>query len=177
MRYLHFTYKMETEFVLPLMQYVVSVLYFVILVSKFNFFHKIFLIAGIYFISKFNENLNHYLQLTIKHELKDKKLVKEKLEKGEKNIYSMPSGHAQYISFFVVFLCLFYKKIENSKLIRGNVVYALFIVTFILYVIEFFICMIYNYHTPLQYIAGTIVGGIVSCITFFILVAIIGKKI
>lgn len=63
---------MEVEFVLPMMQYVVSILYVIILLSEFNFFNKILLIAGIYFVSKFNENLNDYLQLTIKHELKDK---------------------------------------------------------------------------------------------------------
>ena len=165
------------EIISTLMQYVVSVLYFVILVSKFNFFHKILLLCSIYFVSKFNENLNNYLQLMIKAELPNKNSIDQKKKDGEKNIYGMPSGHSQYIAFFVVFLCLFYKKIENSKLIRGNVVYALFIVTFILYVIEFFICMTYNFHTPSEYIVGTIVGGIVSYITFFILFAIIRKKI
>jgi hypothetical protein len=89
----------------------------------------------------------------------------------------MPSGHAQYIAFFVVLLCLFYMKIKNSKLIRGNVIYALFIITFILYVYEFVICIVYNYHTPLEYIVGTIIGGLLSVVTFFILFAIIGKKI
>ena len=167
---------MEVEFVSPMMQYVVSILYVIILLSEFNFFNKILLIAGIYFVSKFNQNLNDYLQLTIKHELKDKKLVKEKLEKGEKNIYGMPSGHAQYIAYFLVFIYLFYMKTKNSKLIRGKFIFALLIVTFILYVVEFFICIIYNYHTPSEYIVGTIVGGVVSYITFFILVALIGKK-
>jgi hypothetical protein len=64
------------EIISTLMQYVVSILYVIILLSEFNFFNKILLIAGIYFVSKFNENLNDYLQLTIKHELKNKKLVK-----------------------------------------------------------------------------------------------------
>lgn len=164
------------EIVSTLMQYVVSVLYAIILLSKFNIFHKILLIVGIYYVSQFNENLNNYLQLTIKQKLPDKKLIEQKIKDGEKDIYGMPSGHAQYIAFFVVLLCLFYMKTKNSKLISGVVIYALFIITFILYVIEFFICIIYNYHTPLQYIAGTIVGGILSYITFFILVAIIGKK-
>lgn len=164
------------EIISTLMQYVVSVLYFVILVSKFNFFHKILLIISIYFVSKFNENLNNYLQLVIKAELPNKKLVEQKKKDGEKNIYGMSSGHSQYIAFFVVFLCLFYKKIENSKLIRGNVVYGLFIITFILYVCEFIISIVYSYHTPLQYIVGTIVGGLLSVVTFFILFAIIGKK-
>jgi membrane-associated phospholipid phosphatase len=164
------------EIVSTLMQYVVSVLYAIILLSKFNIFHKILLIVGIYYVSQFNQNLNNYLQLTIKQKLPDKKLIEQKTKDGEKDIYGMPSGHAQYMAFFVVLLCLFYMKIKNSKLISGGVIYALFIITFILYVVEFFICIIYNYHTPLQYIAGTIVGGILSYITFFILVAIIGKK-
>jgi hypothetical protein len=165
------------EIVSTLMQYAVSVLYFVILVSKFNFFHKILLIIGIYFVSKFNDNLNDYLQVMIKKELYDKNLINQKKKDSEKNIYGMPSGHAQYIAFFVVLLCLFYMKIKNSKLIRGNVIYALFIITFILYVYEFIICIVYNYHTPLEYIVGTIIGGLLSVVTFFILFAIIGKKI
>ena len=165
------------EIVLTLMQYAVLVLYFVILVSKFNFFHKILLIIGIYFVSKFNDNLNNYLQVMIKKELYDKNLIDQKKKDSEKNIYGMPSGRAQYIAFFVVLLCLFYMKIKNSKLIRGNVIYALFIITFILYVYEFVICIVYNYHTPLEYIVGTIIGGLLSVVTFFILFAIIGKKI
>lgn len=164
------------EIVSTLMQYMLPVFYFVILVSKFNFFHKILLTAGIYFVSKFNENLNDYLQLVIKQKLPDKTLIDQKKKDGEKNIYGMPSGHAQHIAFFMVFLCLFYMKIKNSKLIRGNVIYALFIITFILYVYEFVICIVYNYHTPLQYIVGTIIGGLLSVVTFFILFAIIGKK-
>jgi membrane-associated phospholipid phosphatase len=164
------------EIVSTLMQYVVSVLYFIILLSKFNIFHKILLIVGIYYVSQFNENLNNYLQLTIKQKLPDKKLIEQKIKDHEKDIYGMPSGHAQYIAFFVVLLYLFYMKTKNSKLISGVVIYALFIITFILYICEFIICIVYNYHTPLQYIAGTIVGGILSYITFFILVAIIGKK-
>ena len=165
------------EIVSNLMQYAISVLYFVILVSKFNFFHKILLIIGIYFVSKFNDNLNDYLQVMIKKELYDKNSINQKKKGSEKNIYGMPSGHAQYIAFFVVLLCLFYMKIKNSKLIRGNVIYALFIITFILYVYEFVICIVYNYHTPLEYIVGTIIGGLLSVVTFFILFAIIGKKI
>ena len=164
------------EIVSTLMQYVVSVLFFVILVSKFNFFHKILLVSSIYFVSKFNENISNYLQLMIKEELPDKKLIEQKKKDSEKNIYGMPSGHAQYIAFFVVLLCLFYMKIKNSKLIRGNVIYALSIITFILYVYEFIICIFYNYHTPLQYIVGTIIGGLLSVVTFFILFAIIGNK-
>jgi len=165
------------EFVSSLMQYVISVLYAIILFSKINIFHKILLTGGIYIVSKFNENLNNYLQLAIKQKLPNKQLIKEKIEDGEKNIYGMPSGYAQYIAFFLVFLYLLYTKTANSKLIRGKFIYALLIVTFILYVIEFFICIIYNYHTPLQYISGTIVGGIVSYITFFILFSVIGNKI
>jgi hypothetical protein len=166
------------DVVLTLMQYAVSVLYFVILVSKFNFFHKILLLSGIYFVSKFNDNLNDYLKLVIKQKLLDKTRIDKKKKDGEKNnMYGMPSGHAQHIAFFMVFLCLFYMKINNSKLIRGNVIYALFIITFILYVYEFVICIVYNYHTPLEYIVGTIIGGLLSVVTFFILFAIIGKKI
>lgn len=164
------------EIVSTLMQYIVSILYITISLSKFKFFHKVLLVGGTYMFSKLNQNLNDYLQLTIKHELKDKKLVKEKLEKGEKNIYGMPSGHAQYIAFFLVLIYLLYAKTKNGKLISSRFIYTLFIITFILYVIEFFICIIYNFHTPAEYIVGTIVGGIVSYVTFFILVAIIGKK-
>jgi hypothetical protein len=164
------------EIVSTLMEYVVSVLYIIILLSKFNIFHKILLIAGIYFVSQFNQNLNKYLQLTIKQKLPDKKLIEQKIKDGEKDIYGMPSGYAQYMAFFVVLLCLFYMKTKNSKLISGKVIYALFIITFILYVYEFIICIVYNYHTPLQYIVGTIIGGLLSVVTFFILVSIIGKK-
>ena len=91
------------EIISTLMQYVVSVLYFVILVSKFNFFHKILLIISIYFVSKFNENLNNYLQLLIKAELPTKNLVEQKKKDGEKNIYGMPSGHAQSVIFSTIY--------------------------------------------------------------------------
>jgi hypothetical protein len=77
------------EIVSTLMQYAVSVLYFVILVSKFNFFHKILLIIGIYFVSKFNDNLNDYLQVMIKKELYDKNLINQKKNDSEKNIYGI----------------------------------------------------------------------------------------
>jgi membrane-associated phospholipid phosphatase len=167
------------KIILFLMKVIIILLFIFILLSKFSIFHKIILIAGIYLASYLNGEFNDYLQVTIKHELKNKKLVEEKRKKGEKNIYGMPSGHAQYISFYMVLIYLFYANTnKDSRLFKGkyNYIYHLLIFIIGLYIVEFFICIINNYHTPLEYIAGSILGGIVSYITYIILFLTIAKK-
>ena len=167
------------QIILFLMQVVTILLFIYIILSKFSIFYKLLLVGGIYGISYLNGEFNDYLQLTIKHELKNKKLVEEKKKKGEKNIYGMPSGHAQYISFFMVIIYLFYANTnKDSRLFKGkyNYIYYLLIFIVMLYIIEFIICMVNNYHTPLEYIVGSVVGGVVSYITFIILFLVIGKK-
>jgi len=167
------------QIILVLMQIVTILVFVFILLSKFSIFHKILLIGGIYGISYLNGVFNDYLQLTIKHELKNKKLVEEKKKAGEKNIYGMPSGHAQYISFYMVLIFLFYANInKDGRFFKGkyNYIYYLLIFIIILNIIEFIICMVNDYHTPLEYVAGIFVGGIVSFITFFVLFLIVGKK-
>lgn len=165
------------ELVLSLMQYVITSLYIIIIISKISIFHKILFIGGIYISTIQSEKINNYLQLTIKQKLPSKQLIKEKIEEGEKNIYGMPSGHAQYISFFVGFLFLFYMKTMHSKLIGNKYISILLIVTCILYIYEFITCIVNNYHTPEQYIAGTILGILLSFVSFFIIFILVGKKI
>lgn len=167
------------EIVIFLMQVVTILLFIFIMLSKFSIFHKLVLIGGIYGLSYINGEFNDYLQLTFKHELKNKKLIEANKQKGEKNIYGMPSGYAQYISFYVVLIYLFYANInKDSRLFKGkyNYIYYLLIFIVILYIIEFIICIVNNYHVTLEYVVGSVVGGIVSYITFIILFSIIGKK-
>lgn len=167
------------EIVVFLMQVVTILLFIFIMLSKFSIFHKLVLIGGIYGLSYINGEFNDYLQLTFKHELKNKKLIEANKQKGEKNIYGMPSGYAQYISFYVVLIYLFYANInKDSRLFKGkyNYIYYLLIFIVILYIIEFIICIVNNYHVTLEYVVGSVVGGIVSYITFIILFLIIGKK-
>jgi membrane-associated phospholipid phosphatase len=167
------------QIILFLMKVIIILLFIFILLSKFSIFHKIILIAGIYLASYLSGEFNDYLQVTIKHELKNKKLVEEKRKKSEKNIYGMPSGHAQYISFYMVLIYLFYaNNNKDSRLFKGkyNYIYYLLIFIIMLYIIEFIICIVNNYHTPFEYIAGSILGGIVSYITYIILFLTIAKK-
>ncbi len=70
-------------------------LYFIILFSKLTSLNKILSIFVIYVCKLFNLNLN----------------LSNKTERCLSNIYSMPSGHAQYISFFFI-IYLFYKCIN-----------------------------------------------------------------
>jgi len=162
--------------VLILMEFIVYSLYIIIIISKISIFHKILLVVGIYIFNIFNEKFTEYLQSTIKQKIPNKQLVKEKIKDGE-NIYGMPSGHAQYISFFMGLLYLFYTNTINSKLIGNKYIYILLILNCIAYIYEFIACIVYNYHTPAQYIVGTILGILTSFVSFFIIFALIGKKI
>ena len=146
-----------------------SLLYIVILISKIGIFHKMWFIGVIYISSIVNAKFNYYLQCTIKQKLPNKQLIQSKIEKGEDNIYGMPSGHAQYISFYIGILYLFYMKTMNSKVIHNAYIYILFVVTCMIYVYEFIVCMINNYHTPSQYLVGTIFGILGSFVTFFMI--------
>ena len=145
------------------------IFYIIILFSRFNITTKIVLIVIINVISTINIKFKDYLQDTIKEKIPDKKLIKKKIEMGQTNIYGMPSGHAQYISFFLVVLYLFFIQTKNSKLIDNTYIYLLMIATVIIYIYEIISCIIYNYHTPMQLIVGTILGVVLSYVSFFIL--------
>jgi hypothetical protein len=109
-------------------------LYIIILFSRFNITTKIVLIVIIIVISTINIKIKDYLQYTIKEKIPDKKLIKQKIEMGQTNIYCMPSGHAQCISFFLVVLYLFFIQTKNSKLIDNTYIYLLIIATVIIYI-------------------------------------------
>jgi hypothetical protein len=162
--------------VLILMEFIVYSLFIIIIISKISIFHKILLVVGIHIFNIFNEKIREYLQIRIKQKIPNKQVVKENIKDG-KNIYGMPSGHAQYISFFMGFLYLFYMNTINSKLIGNKYIYILLILNCIAYIYEFIACIVYNYHTPAQYIVGTILGILTSFVSFFIIFALIGKKI
>jgi membrane-associated phospholipid phosphatase len=160
------------DFTLFSMNCVVSMFYIIILLSKFSIYHKIFLIGGIHIFSKLNKKLNDYLQLRYKQYLLDKKLTDIYVVDGKTHFYSMPSGHAQYIAFFTGLLYLFYAKSNNS--IGGGYHFLLIIIS-IIYVYKFIDCIIYGYHTPLQYVVGTIIGGLASFVAFFVLMKCINQ--
>lgn len=125
-------------------------------------------IGVIYISSKFN----YYLHRTIKQKLSNNQLIKSRIEKGEDNIHGMmPSGHAHYISFYIGVLYLFYMKTMNSKVIDNAYIYILLVVTCMIYVYEFIVCMINNYHTPSQYLVGTIFGILGSFVPFFMILS------
>ena len=42
------------------------------------------------------------------------------------------------------------------------------IATVIIYIYEIISCIIYNYHTPMQLIVGTMIGGFVSYVSFIL---------
>ena len=156
------------ELVLIMMQCVTSLLYIVILISKIGILHKMLFIGVIYISSKFN----YYLHRTIKQKLSNNQLIKSRIEKGEDNIHGMmPSGHAHYISFYIGVLYLFYMKTMNSKVIDNAYIYILLVVTCMIYVYEFIVCMINNYHTPSQYLVGTIFGILGSFVPFFMILS------
>ena len=156
--------------VIILMEVIKFSFYAIILLSKINIYYKIIIIAFIYYILKIDEKFNNYLQTKIKQKLPNKKLIEQKLKEGETNIYGMPSGHAQYIAFVAGLIYLFYLNTKNLYF------YILFIIIIFIYIYEYIICIINNYHTHAQYIAGTFVGLLMSSLTFFILFLIIGKK-
>ena len=143
------------------------VFYIIILFSRFNITTKILLIVIINVISALNIKFKDYLKNTIKEKLPNKKLIKKHIEMSQ-NIYGMPSGHAQYISFFLVLFYLFFIQTKNSKLVDNTYIYSLIIATVIIYICEIISCIIYNYHTPMQLIVGTIIGGFVSYVSFFL---------
>ena len=165
---------MQSIFIL--MEFIVYSLYIIIIISKISIFHKILLVVGIHIFNIFNEKISTYLQIRIKQKIPNKQLVKEKIKNGQ-NIYGMPSSHAQYISFFMGLLYLFYMNTINSKLIGNKYIYILLILNCIAYIYEFIACIVYNYHTPAQYIVGTILGILSSFVSIFIIFALIGKKI
>ena len=156
--------------VITLMEVIKLLFFSIILLSKINIYYKIVIIAFIYFVLIIDEKFNNYLQTTIKQKLPNKKLIQEKLSEGEKNIYGMPSGHAQYITFVTGLLYLFYLNTKNFY------IYILLIVIIFVYIYEYIICIVNNYHTHSQYLVGTLVGLILSYITFTILFLFIGKK-
>jgi len=150
------------------------IFYIIILFSRFNITTKIVLIVIIIVISTINVKIKDYLQYTIKEKIPNKKLIKQKIEMGQTNIYGMPSGHAQCISFFLVVLYLFFIKTKNSKLIDNTYIYLLIIATVIKYIYQMIYCIICNYHTPMQLLVGTILGVVLgaglSYMSFFYIV-------
>jgi len=94
-------------------------------------------------------------------------------------VFILLSKFSIFHSFYMVLIYLFYANInKDGRFFKGkyNYIYYLLIFIIILNIIEFIICMVNDYHTPLEYVAGIFVGGIVSFITFFVLFLIIGKK-
>ena len=151
-------------------------LFLIILFSSITLGKKIIFIVIIYIFFLINHKLNTVLKNTFKIKLENKKIIKQKLESGNKEIYGMPSGHAQRLSFYLILNYLFLINTKYFKNINSNYIYILICLTLVVYVWEFILCILYKYHTVAEYIVGTIFGGLVAYVTFILLLKINNKK-
>ena len=134
-------------------------LYFIILFSKMNSTNKLVSIIGIFICKLFNGALNTFLKFKFKVKLSNKILLRDKIKRGLSNIYSMPSGHAQYISFFIIIIYLFYTNSNNIGSNSNKHLYLLLISSIFIYIYCFLI----------EYIIGSVIGGFVGFITYIII--------
>jgi|688.fasta_scaffold399255_2 hypothetical protein len=151
-------------------------LFLILLFSSITWGKKILFILIIYIFYLINHKLNTVLKNTFKIKLENKKIIKQKLESGNKQIYGMPSGHAQRLSFYLILSYLFFINTKYFKNITSKYIYILTCVTLIVYIWEFILCILYKYHTVAEYIVGTICGGFVAYVTFILLLKINNKK-
>ena len=134
-----------------------------------NSHNKLVSIIGIFICKLFNGALNTFLKFKFKIKLSNKILLRDKIKRGLSNIYSMPSGHAQYISFFIIIIYLFYTNSNNIGSNSNKHLYLLLISSIFIYIYCFLQCIIYNYHTLIEYIIGSVIGGFVGFITYIII--------
>lgn len=140
-------------------------IYIIIIFSKLTSDNKIIFIIVILIFKILNFKLNTFLKFKFKVKIANPNLLDKKIKQGTSNIYSMPSGHAQYISFFI---CLIYLIYINSNRINtdSKYLYILLISSILIYIIVFLRCLIYNYHTSFEYITGSVLGSLVGFITY-----------
>ena len=100
-------------------------LFLIIIFSSITLSKKIIFIVVIYVFYLINHKLNTFLKNTFKIKLENKKIIKQKLESGNKQIYGMPSGHAQRLSFYLILSYLFFINTKYFKNISSNYIYIL----------------------------------------------------
>lgn len=151
-------------------------LFLIIIFSSITLSKKIIFIVVIYVFYLINHKLNTFLKNTFKIKLENKKIIQQKLKSGNKEIYGMPSGHAQRLSFYFVLTYLFFINTKYFKNISSNYIYILICITLLVYIWELILCIIYKYHTVAEYIVGTICGGLVAFVAFILLLKINNRK-
>ena len=108
----------------------------------------------LFFIYLIAYSLNRLLNIIIRSNIIDNTPLN-----GDHGIHNMPSGHSQTIIFSFIFMMYFLKLNKN--------IIALFYLSIIANTLHN--CIIYNYHTPAQIVAGLLLGTLFAFFTIYLI--------
>jgi membrane-associated phospholipid phosphatase len=107
--------------------------------------------------------LNLQLNRILKNTIKDTEPIDNISHK-----YRMPSGHSQCTIYSVVFIYFILFHSPYSRIEKKWVKHIIFLFYLSIYLNTSFSCVFYNYHTLNQVVVGSIIGGIIGWLVFYI---------